>query len=119
MSPGLMHGTGGALARASMDPIMGRGIQGVFVLAAFPAVHERLIEILRGIGSRWAGIDKLTIGHWNILPALILALLTQADFLALFQDVGGHSFFDLYLSGLDTLREMQAKDALLRHVIGC
>src|SRR5229473_159069 len=67
------------------------------VLAAFAAVHERVIEFIRSFNQRFLAsrialvrniaqwIDVATTDYRNIVFALVLAVATRADLLALFQ----------------------------------
>jgi len=94
--------------------------QALLVMAAFAAMHERVIEILRAIGQQlkvpW--IDVFTSKHLNVVPALALALATQADLIALFHKIGNRSFFDLYLTDYSTWHDLGRRDAV-QHLVGC
>src|SRR5579859_824393 len=71
---------------------MDTAIQALLVLSAFSAVHERVLEMIRAAASKLRGSDKpgelvdvITIGSLNWLPAVVLAVATHANLLALFQ----------------------------------
>jgi hypothetical protein len=65
-------------------------IQAFMVFAAFSALVERVIELVRTLAKdsnrpRWVNfIDAITIGAWSWLWAVGIALATHADALQLF-----------------------------------
>jgi hypothetical protein len=88
---------------------MDLALQALGVLAAFAAVHERVIEIIRGFrdqwGPKWAAfIDAITKGRWSWLSGVGLALVTNANLLFLFQKSVRHPeasrFMEEYLQRL-------------------
>lgn len=102
-----------------MDPI----IQAASVLAAFAMVHERVIEMLRSLNERtlqseW--VDIATKHSGNALIAIVLALATGADLLALFEnDAKSHSalFFTYYMRPSTWL--LRSAGDNVRAVLGC
>lgn len=67
-------------------------VQAVLVLSVFSAIHERVVEMVRGLltmaNVRELWRDRLTIGAANPLLAIGLAAGTHANLLALFQRTG-------------------------------
>ena len=108
---------------------MDTSIQAFLVLSLFAAAHERVIEFIRGllldgvIGKKFGGsekwkrtVDVLTICHCSVVPAIVIALATHADALALFHSTDGKNsaFFSLYLS----LPPLQWTSAAIQHAAG-
>lgn len=64
-------------------------IQMVAITAAFSMMHERVLELLRlpreALKCRWAwagnALDGLTVGSFNWVSGVVLAVLTRADLL--------------------------------------
>ncbi|WP_224243446.1 hypothetical protein [Hyalangium gracile] len=113
----------------------------VSVLAVFAMIHERVLELLR-VPLRFIAkpasqapeaplppthprtvVDGLTIGSFNWVSAVILALLTHADLLALLSSKPESSnFFKFYMTderSWDRLFDPATRDAQLLHLLGC
>ncbi len=108
-------------------------VQAMTVLAAFAAVHERVIELIRNFNQRFLAsrialvrniahwIDVATTDYRNIVFALVLAVATRADLLALFQyNNSNHSrFFDEYLHGWPYELYKLDRSEFVRQIMGC
>ena len=105
-------------------------------LAAFAAVHERVIELVRSLNLdllkklgarnplRWPlqWLDRATTNHWNIVFGVALALGTRANLLALFvKGSSGPAFFDSYLQpwSIDCSAPLGWARANERELLGC
>ncbi|RKG79311.1 hypothetical protein D7W79_10725 [Corallococcus exercitus] len=70
------------------------------IIAVFSAVHERVLEAIRALETRLPNrkvlLDWLTVGGLNWVPAVILAVATRANLLALLSG-GTEAFFAHYL----------------------
>lgn len=104
-----------------------RVAEAFLVIATFAATYERVVELIRAMPAKkqaasvW--VDRLTTGALNVVPAVTLSLLTQADLLALFRNsrLRGEAvdFFGLYLQPpLSVWRDMELGD-YAHHLAGC
>ncbi|MFP2926230.1 hypothetical protein ACLESO_13635 [Pyxidicoccus sp. 3LG] len=90
-------------------------IQAATVIAAFAAMHERLVELIQQTGRRlkwWSLEDEPNIDRWNILLAFILAAATHANLVELFKispDGKTSEFFVHYLAWPTALEEWEAE----------
>ncbi|MFP2895241.1 hypothetical protein [Corallococcus sp. 4LFB] len=88
------------------------------IIAVFSGIHERVLEAIRALEARLPDrkvlLDRLTVGGWNWAPAVILALVTRANLLALLSD-GTQGFFACYLHSW--FKDVPADP--LKEVTGC
>lgn len=91
-------------------------IQAATVIAAFAAMHERLLELLQQTGRRfrwWSLEDEPNIDRWSILLAFILATVTHANLVELFIKAPGSAtsqFFLHYLAWPAAWKEWNAEE---------
>ncbi|GMU06159.1 hypothetical protein [Corallococcus caeni] len=96
------------------------------VVAAFAMVHERVLELIRAslkLFEKWAGtrkvIDALTIGSFNWVSGVILALVTHADLLNLV-GLSTDAFFDKYMKATwESYFTGAEREPLIPHLLGC
>jgi hypothetical protein len=113
-------------------------IQAATIIAAFAAVHERVLELMRNwLVKRWKVLSEEQFDRRNMLFAVGLALVTHANLLELFTTVTRDGvptllFFEHYMAWGEVLADWKGKansfDALpsgrllgnlLRDALGC
>jgi hypothetical protein len=97
--------------------------QALLVIATFSAAHERAVEYVRHVAKRvgnlrLAGlIDEYTASGRNVIFGIALAVLTNADLLALFRVDAGHPMDSQFFAGY--LRPFYWPAGTLRGLMGC
>ncbi|WP_257461585.1 hypothetical protein [Archangium lipolyticum] len=104
-------------------------IQAAAVIAAFAAVHERVLELMRNwLVKQWKVMSEDQFDRRNMLFAVGLALVTHANLLELFTPVTRDGaptllFFEHYMDWDDVLADWKARGGIvsnvLRDALGC